>query len=344
MSTPDLATPWVPLWPLSPAAWYTGEARNRECSGNENFTDPISWTPIPASADKTALTMTFTKRQPDTKLMLRMNCTIAWVAGATQNLYCGLRVGGVDYQMGQYSTPTGPTLRVVMGGSREISGLAPGTYTIEPIFRSGTLAQLWLYGGDFVSYEVLEMLPSVQPLPVPITPAGYGLALPGEAIDGQEHILVDSLTAPTYQWRFRYNAGRADANKWEFVGGPPLLTEVATNENITSTSYASLATPGPSITIPRAGIYIVSQGCRLVQTSTNGICSMSYDIGATAAVDADYISLSSGSNTGWIHGTRDKRKTIAVAGTVLLSKYKLNGGGPVGIQDRWIRAIPVAVA
>jgi len=49
----------------------------------------------------------------------------------------------------------------------------------------------------------------------------YGTSFPIGPMDGQEYTLVDSITAPTYQWRFRYNAKRIDANKWEFIGGTP---------------------------------------------------------------------------------------------------------------------------
>jgi len=91
--------------------------------------------------------------------------------------------------------------------------------------------------------------PVVQP---PNTVTGYGTTLPSNPYDGQEYVLVDSVTAATYQWRFRFNAGRTqDANKWEFVGGT--VVEV--------TDSADWAVPGgwasttPTFTVPRAGVY-----------------------------------------------------------------------------------------
>src|SRR4029077_19617212 len=48
----------------------------------------------------------------------------------------------------------------------------------------------------------------------------YGTTLPASPVDAQEAILVDSVTNPTYQWRFRFNAGSTSPYKWEFVGGP----------------------------------------------------------------------------------------------------------------------------
>jgi hypothetical protein len=53
---------------------------------------------------------------------------------------------------------------------------------------------------------------------------GYGTALPASPSNGQEYILVDSVSNPSYQWRFRYNASSGSAYKWEFVGGTRLIT------------------------------------------------------------------------------------------------------------------------
>jgi len=92
----------------------------------------------------------------------------------------------------------------------------------------------------------------------PLTPAlAYGTTLPSSPVDGQEAILVDSLTSPTYQWRFRYNAGSTSPYKWEFIGGAPAYHEVATGEAITAAGgWVNLATNGPLITVPRAGDYL----------------------------------------------------------------------------------------
>jgi len=91
-----------------------------------------------------------------------------------------------------------------------------------------------------------------------ITPADvanipYGTSLPGSPYDGQEAILVDSTTNPSYQWRFRYNAGSTSAYKWEFVGGAETIARSATNVSTTSTTSVDLG--GISITLPRDGDY-----------------------------------------------------------------------------------------
>jgi len=81
----------------------------------------------------------------------------------------------------------------------------------------------------------------------------YGTSLPASPYDGQEAILVDSTTNPSYQWRFRYNAGSTSAYKWEFVGGAETIARSATNVSTTSTTSVDLG--GISITLPRDGDY-----------------------------------------------------------------------------------------
>jgi hypothetical protein len=54
-------------------------------------------------------------------------------------------------------------------------------------------------------------------------PMSYGTTLPASPANGQEAILVDSTTAPTYQWRFRYNGSSGSTYKWEYLGGAPKI-------------------------------------------------------------------------------------------------------------------------
>lgn len=80
-------------------------------------------------------------------------------------------------------------------------------------------------------------------------------SLPSVASDGDQVVLVDSASAPTYSWLLQYVAAKS-SNKWVFVGGPPIITAPAGSLTTTSTSYVDL-TSGPTITIPLAGLYVV---------------------------------------------------------------------------------------
>lgn len=169
---------------------------------------------------------------------------------------------------------------------------------------------------------------------------GIGTSLPGSPTDGLEYILVDSLTAPTYSWRFRYVSGISDAYKWVFLGGVPALSEVPTSENYSSASYGNLATVGPQITLPRAGIFQIEIGCRLFTGS--GGSYMSYAIGATAAVDADSINMDQAGGT-IPYGSRPAVKTISAASTAIVAKYRTSGISG-NFLHRWMRIVPVRVS
>jgi hypothetical protein len=75
----------------------------------------------------------------------------------------------------------------------------------------------------------------------------YGITLPAAPVDGQEAILVDSLTVPTYTWRFRYNAGSTSAYKWEFIGGAPSAAKAEANLQGNGTFFTG------GVPYPRAG-------------------------------------------------------------------------------------------
>ena len=74
------------------------------------------------------------------------------------------------------------------------------------------------------------------PQGAPGTPAptvAYGTTLPASPTNGLEAIIVDSVTTPLYQWRFRYNAGNTTARKWENIGGAPSVMQPTGTVNIT---------------------------------------------------------------------------------------------------------------
>ena len=91
---------------------------------------------------------------------------------------------------------------------------------------------------------------------IPPAALGYGTTLPGSPVDGQEYVLVDSTTNPTYQWRFRYNAGSTSTYKWESAGGTPAQVSDGTSQTVPSGSWGVWSTP--VFTAPRAGEYLVT--------------------------------------------------------------------------------------
>jgi hypothetical protein len=93
-----------------------------------------------------------------------------------------------------------------------------------------------------------------------VPPAALGTVLPASPVDGQVFTLVDSLTAPTYAWRFQYLAAKA-TNRWLFIGGAPLVKTndpngaISGRTQIASTGY--YYDPLTAFAAPVAGDYSV---------------------------------------------------------------------------------------
>lgn len=166
-------------------------------------------------------------------------------------------------------------------------------------------------------------------------------ALPAGPVDGQE---ITYQAEVGVNWRFRYNAS-GGTYKWEFVGGPALLKEVATQEDHSGppTTYSDLTTVGPDVTVPLAGIFDVTPGAVMLprDTSATRYMAMSYAIGATAASDLDGIQGNSNAGMPWgVAASRTRRKTFASSGVLLRAKYK---GDEARFVARTLSILPVRV-
>jgi hypothetical protein len=170
-------------------------------------------------------------------------------------------------------------------------------------------------------------------------------ALPSSPADGDEvYLQTAAMATDGAMWHLRYRAASSSAYKWEFIGGPRLYGRVQTNEACTSSTYAALATPGPSIVLPLAGDYdlLLEANPNNFTNGTQGI--MSFDIGATAAVDADSMGMYFNTGNASVQGpfTHTNRRTFTAAAT-LTAKYKVSAGGQMFLYDRTLAAIPVRV-
>jgi hypothetical protein len=174
----------------------------------------------------------------------------------------------------------------------------------------------------------------------------YATTLPGGPTDGQEAILVDSTTAPTYQWRFRWNNSSVNTDKWELVGGVPAVVEIATAETTTSASYVDLATAGPSFTVPKGGVYEISLGSEIYASVLTALrtIKMAAKLGAAAAADAESCGIFqfTAASTEGISATVAMRRTLA-ASDVVKCQYKISGETAT-FKRRWLRVQPVRVS
>ena len=233
-----------------------------------------------------------------------------------------------------------------LSGRYVIHNLSGASVTIKNATAGGTGAQIGtrsgadvvlavgdaidlIYDGTFWR-EVGRMSPSAT--------TNYGTTLPGSPANGDVAVLVDSTSAPSYEWFFRYNS---TAGKWMFEGGPPHIVEITTDQATLSGTYTDLGTVGPSFTLPYAGVWIIGVGFRHGAT-TNGTTVtmyMSYDIGATGAVDADSAAcVVSGNQSAY----KIRKKTIASA-AALVSKYHLDGTNSNSFRERILTILPVSI-
>jgi hypothetical protein len=176
-----------------------------------------------------------------------------------------------------------------------------------------------------------------------------GTTLPASPTDGQEAVLVDSLTAPTYAWRLRYTAGITDAKKWVYVGGAPFYAEDTNLGTTGSASYVALATAGPSFALPRAGDYLIETAFTgIAGLAAGGGCMMSYDIGGTAANDVDAVYLvqpdaNTASGPRVQASVMRRARKVGLTAVTLTTKYR-STGGTAAWYYRSLSVTPVRVA
>jgi hypothetical protein len=169
-------------------------------------------------------------------------------------------------------------------------------------------------------------------------------SLPGSPTDGEVIFFQSSgMATDGIVWTLKYRAASGSAYKWEYIGGSDLQAVVDTDQAVNSTTYAALATAGPSITVPLAGDYDVAVGCFIYGTAGDG-AFMSYDVGGTGAIDADAaIENHSATLTDGASVTNHRRKTALAASTALVSKYRGSTVSNQQFSRRWMRVRPVRV-
>ncbi len=206
-------------------------------------------------------------------------------------------------------------------------------------FKSWVASQL--FSGSTLQLDRARLPKEVQPAYVSNLVAGP----PGTPFHNQLWIATD-VDANGACWSFRYNKLSGSAYKWEFIGGTPLFSEVVNGENSTSATYVALTTGGPAIQLARAGDYDVEIGAKFDTNANATTMYMSYDIGATGAIDADAV-LGAGSNVAnsvIASSVRPRRKTGLAAAVILTAKYRTNNVVTVQFTNRWMRITPVRIS
>lgn len=173
-------------------------------------------------------------------------------------------------------------------------------------------------------------------------------AVPTGAGDGTRVMFQTAGMAaltPPLMWELRYTAGVG----WFPIGAVPLAAEVkpytsltAPDEGTTSTTYAALATAGPVVTLPAPGWYDVEIGYGAYHNTAGIALAMSYDIGATGAVDADCcMTQYAVANNDVMRASRLQPRKQFAAASVLTAKYRTASGSATFRGPRYMRVTPV---
>jgi hypothetical protein len=157
-------------------------------------------------------------------------------------------------------------------------------------------------------------------------------------------VQTSAMSSANVVWRFRYNEN-AGTYKWEFVGGGAWIVEIAAQQTAaTGGAYQDLATSGPSITVPFAGVYEVAHGSAMdfsVITS-NRVIEQTVKVGSAAAGSANSVYSASPNLTGLRQSISRVLDITAAAGDELRVQYRVPADTGRW-QDRWLRVIPIVV-
>jgi hypothetical protein len=167
-------------------------------------------------------------------------------------------------------------------------------------------------------------------------------ALPGSPTEGQEiYYQSAAMAALGIAWHLRYRAAaNASAYKWDFVGGSALSAFVAAPEDASvSTAFVLPPTPGPDITVPLAGDYLIGYGARLGNSAAGQTTVMSLKLGALPVDHPEDVQTVPPVNQARAHVAREIRRTLAANAAIVT--YILTFGGTGVWADRWLRVTPI---
>jgi hypothetical protein len=339
-ASPATSTPWVPLWPLAPST--LGELAYAEATANKTVTQTAD-----ASADLVVAAPAITLDGQTTILVTLCAPVAVPPATAGQGLWAVLFDNGAPLgRMGAVITPAAATAGAPILAQRRLTPAAGShQFSFAAIVQSGSGTIYAGSGGSGVYVPAHIRVSLAAPTAAPVHNPSYGTSFPASPPDGQEHVLVDSVTNPSYQWRFRYNASSTSPYKWEFVGGTHAYRVVETSEAIVSPSGSvpsDTATVGPSFTVPYAGDYWIEYAAQITApgaSPTNFLVGVAYAAGA----------LQGSVPTSWIPTTGQVglfpyfvRLAAVPSATELRLRYQ--SAQAINVANRRLAVIPVRVS
>jgi hypothetical protein len=97
-----------------------------------------------------------------------------------------------------------------------------------------------------------------------------------------------------------------------------------------------------SVTVPRAGDYLVSFGGFAYGSAAGITANISLSIGGGAASDNDAVTAVTATGNSGYAGSRSRLKTGLSASNSVALRYKVSGGTG-NFSNRWLAVLPVSV-
>jgi hypothetical protein len=173
------------------------------------------------------------------------------------------------------------------------------------------------------------------------TPTPLVTTLPTSPKDGDEVYFLAS-EPNSIVWHLRYRANLNSFYKWECVGGNGLMHEIQPQETTSSTTYADLATVGPTIVVPLAGDFRVGFGCKAGGSVATAVQFMSLKIATAATADIDGLPLQPPGANYVAAGQSARTRDINLVSrfNTVKCQYKTNTG-LADFQNRWMEIRPI---
>lgn len=172
-----------------------------------------------------------------------------------------------------------------------------------------------------------------------LTPGSGGI--PNPVPDGFEVVYVASATDGVL-WHLRYNSGSASSYKWEYLGGPPLLHVVDTDQSTANAPFVDLSTIGPTLPAPLAGDYSAEWNMNAYCTVAANL-STGLSIGGAAPDTNDVARETTHAASTQIELVCKRRLLAVTAAAELRLKYGTDAG-TANFRRRSLRILPVRVS
>lgn len=224
----------------------------------------------------------------------------------------------------------------------DVTKYSQGTFATRPVSSGGSpgISGRFYYSTDtkMLSYDY-----GTGWIDIPIDRLwNESLTPPSSPKDGD--IWVFRAAGSGELWIFRFLQS-AIVYKWEFIGGSPLKTEIATAEPFgDNTAYTDATSVGPDVTVPRNGQYHVEFGFDGSGSTSGTVIVASPKLAGLTTSDAQSAGVLI--NSVWpMHAHRRIWTPTMTLGDLIRLQYKRVGtaGGTPTVQRRYISITPVRV-